>query len=191
LRKGDGALMRSYRIRRLLLPVLIAGVALGAATWPSLSAAAQAVKFSREGVGYELELPSSRWRAVERLDMHDHFEFVYGEDRSEGYLRVREYVVEAGTTPEDLFRREESFTLKWLPGYVVCAPCEGEKFSGKLSGAVFAYEYTGGGEVMAGRVYYLEVNRRSFYSLHFTGEAGKLRALKGQADSIARSFRLR
>lgn len=154
-------------------------------------ATAQTVTFTGEGVKYELELPSARWRPVPRLDVHDHVEFVYGGNRADGYLRLREYLVEAGTTPEDLFRREQSRTLQLLPGYVACAPCPGERFEGKLSGAVFAYEYTSGGEMMAGRVYYLEVSSRTFYSLHFTGESGKLRALKGQADLIARSFRLK
>jgi hypothetical protein len=159
------------------------------ALWPL--AAAQTVTFTGEGVKYELELPSARWRAVPRLDVHDHVEFVYGGDRADGYLRVREYLVEAGTTPKDLFRREESRTLRFLPGYVGCAPCEGERFEGRLGGGVFAYEYASGGELMAGRVYYLEVNQRTFYSLHFTGESEKLRALKGQADLIAGSFRLK
>lgn len=183
--------MRTYRIRRLLLPLLLTGLVLAAAIWLTLSAAAQAVTFTNKGVKYELELPSARWRAVPRLDVHDHFEFVYGDERREGYLRVREYFVETGTAPKDLFRREESRTLKFLPGYVGCAPCEGERFEGRLGGAVFAYQYTSGGELMAGRVYYLEVNRRTFYGLHFTGEAAKLRALKGQADAIAGSFRLK
>jgi len=174
-----------------LLPLLITIFVLTAAIRPTLSAAAQTVTFTREHVKYELELPSERWWAVPRLDVHEHFEFIYDGDRREGYLRVREYLVEPGTAPKDLFRREESRTLRFLPGYMGCAPCAGERFDGRLSGAVFAYEYTSGGELMVGRIYYLEVNRRTFYSLHFTGEAGKLRELDGQADSIARSFRLK
>ena len=158
---------------------------------PLAASLAQTTTFTREGVKYQLELPSARWRAVPRPDLHDHFDFVNGADRADGYMTVREYLVEAGTTPEDLFRQDQSRTLKLLPGYVACAPCEGERFEGTLSGAVFAYEYTRGGELMAGRVYYLRVNTRTFYSLHFTGESGKLRALKVQADLIARSFRLK
>lgn len=183
--------MRTYRIGRLLLPLLITVLVPMAATRPALSAAAQGVTFSREGVEYELKLPSGRWRAVPRLDVHEHYEFVNGDDRADGYLRVRKHTVEMGTTAEDLFRREESFTLKRLSGYVECAPCEGERFEGELSGVVFAYEYTAGGRRMAGRVYYLKVNTMTYYSLHFTGEAGELRELKGEADSIAASFRLK
>lgn len=161
------------------------------AAFLTLTVAAQTVTFTSEGVDYKLELPSARWRAVPRLDVHEHMEFVYGENRADGYLRVREYLVEVGTTPKDLFLREESRTLRFLPGYVGCAPCEGERFNGTLSGAVYAYEYTSGGRPMAGRIYYLQVDRRSFYSLHFTGEVRKLQALRGQIDSIARSFRVK
>lgn len=155
------------------------------------TAAAQTFTFTSEGVDYRLDLPSARWRAVPRLDVHGHVEFVYSENRADGYLRVREYLVAAGTTSEDLFRREESRTLRLLPGYVSCAPCEGERFEGRLGGAVFAYEYASGGKLMAGRIYYLEVNGRVFYSLHFTAGSEQLRALRGQADLIAGSFRLK
>ena len=157
----------------------------------SPAAAAQTVTFSAEGVKYQLDLPSARWRPVPRLDVHDHFEFVYGEARADGYLRVREYLAEEGATAEGLYRREQARTLKLLPSYVECAPSTGERFEGALGGAVFDYEYTEGGRPMAGRVYYLQAAARSFYSLHFTGGARKLRALRGELDSIARSFRLK
>ena len=154
-------------------------------------AAAQTATFSAEGVKYQLDLPSARWRPVPRLDVHDHFEFVYGEARADGYLRVREYLAETGATAEDLYRREQTRSLRSLPNYVECAPSTGERFEGALSAAVFDYEYTEGGRPMAGRVYYLRTGGRSFYSLHFTGEARKIRELRGELDSIARSFRLR
>lgn len=173
------------RRQRCLIAAVIA------AAFLALTAVAQTVTFTSEGVAYQLELPSTRWQAVPRVDVHQHFEFVYGGDRADGYLRVREHLVEAGTTAEDLFRREHARALNLLPGYVGCAPCEGERFEGRLSGAVFAYEYASGGRPMAGRIYYLRVNSRAFYSLHFTGESGKLHALKGQADLIAGSFRLK
>ena len=153
--------------------------------------AAQTVTFAREGVEYRLELPSPRWRAVERLDVHDHFDFVHGEDRDDGYLRVRKSLVGAGTTPKDLHLEDEARTLKLLPGYVACSTCEGEKFSGALSGAVFSYEYTSGGLPMAGRVYYLRVDARTYYTLHFTCNRKRIADVGVQADSIARSFRLK
>ena len=55
-------------------------------------------------------------------------EFVNG-DRLEGYLQIRKEVVDAGTTPSDLARRDLDQKLRFLPGFV-----EGkeEKFSGRL-----------------------------------------------------------
>jgi len=60
-----------------------------------------------------------------------------------------------------------------------------------LSGAVFSYEYTSAGKPMAGRIYYLQVDARTFYVLHFTCGRSKLADVQSQADSIARSFRLK
>lgn len=156
----------------------------------SLTAAAQAVTFEREGVEYRLELPSSRWQPVIRVDVHDHYDFINGEDRGDGYLRIRRSLVEAGATPKELHLADE-MNLKLLPGYVGCGPCEGETFSGRLDGAVFAYEFTSGGRRMAGHIYYLQVDARTYYILHFTCARKKLPDLWAQADSIARSFMLR
>jgi hypothetical protein len=155
-----------------------------------ITVAAQAVTFEREGVEYGLELPSSRWRAVRRVDVHDHFDFVNGADRADGLLRVRRSLVEAGVKPKELHLADE-LDLKLLPGYVTCGSCEGEAFSGRLGGAVFAYEFTSGGRPMAGRIYYLQVDARTYYILHFTCERRRLAGALPEADSIARSFRLR
>ena len=155
-----------------------------------LSAAAQTVTFEREGVEYRLELPSSRWQAVRRVDVHDHFDFVNGEDRADGLLRIRRSLVEAGATPQELHLADEP-NLKLLPGYVGCGSCEGETLSGRPGGVVFAYEFTSGGRRMAGRIYYLQIDARTYYILHFTCDRKKLPDLWAQADSIARSLRLR
>lgn len=44
---------------------------------------------------------------------------------------------------------------------------------------------------MEGRIYYLEVDKRTFYILHFTVASEKLASLLEQMDFIARSFRLK
>lgn len=157
----------------------------------SLTAAAQTVRFDREGVEYRLELPSSEWKAVPRLDVHEHVEFIYGDEQKNGYLRLRKNMVDAGTTATDLFSRDEKWSLHFLPGYVICGECKGEKFDGNLSGMTFSFEYTSGGKLMAGRIYYLQVNNRIFYTLHFTAARDKLQDLSSQMESIARSFRLK
>jgi hypothetical protein len=153
--------------------------------------AAQTQTFDREGIEYRVDLPSPAWKAVSRLDVHDHVEFVYENDKTDGYLRLRKNQVDSGTNASDLFRRDEKWDLRSLPGYVVCGECEGEQFSGNLSGLVFSYEYTSGGRQMAGRIYYLQVDKRIFYTLHFTVRRDKLQNLREQMDSIARSFRLK
>src|SRR3712207_5816752 len=97
------------------------------------TAGAQATSFERDGVEYRLELPSPTWRAVRRVDVHDHYDFANGEDRDDGYLRVRRSLVEAGTTAKDLYLRDEA-ALKLLPGFVACGACGGEPFNGAPSG---------------------------------------------------------
>ena len=137
---------------------------------------------------YTLELPSPTWRAITRPDSaHEHTEFVYG-DRSDGYLRIRKEVVDEGTTPAALSRRDHELKLRFLAGYV-----EGkeENFPGRLKGVASSYEFTGGGKPMLGRIYYLQADSRTIYVLHFTGARDKLMRIRNQTDSIARSFQLK
>src|SRR5688572_28778113 len=157
----------------------------------SLNANAQTQTFTREGVEYVLDLPSSSWRAVSRVDVHEHLEFVNGEDHSNGYLRLRKKLVTADTTSEDLFREAEKWELQKLAGYVVCSGGKGTDFSGQLKGTVFSYEFVNQGSGMDGRIYYLRLDKRTFYILHFTVASEKLPSLRDQMDSIAGSFRLK
>jgi hypothetical protein len=157
----------------------------------SLTANAQSQTFTRAGLDYALDLPSPAWRAVARLDIHDHMEFIFGEDYSNGYLRLRKKFVATGATASDLFRYDEKWELQFLPGYVVCSDGRGTEFAGHLTGTVFSYEYTNNGRNMDGRIYYLRLDNRTFYTLHFTIASDKLQSLRDQMDSIARSFRLK
>jgi hypothetical protein len=157
----------------------------------SMNANAQTQTFTREGVEYVLDLPSSSWRAVSRVDVHEHLEFVNGDDYSNGYLRLRKKVVTPDTTSEDLFREAEKWELQKLPGYVVCSGGKGTAFSGQLKGTVFSYEFINQGRNMDGRIYYLRLDSRTFYILQFTVASAKLPSLRDQMDSIARSFRLK
>jgi hypothetical protein len=157
----------------------------------SMSATAQTQPFTRNGLDYALDIPSPSWRAVSRLDVHEHAEFIYGDDYSNGYLRVRKKFVAPGSSAEDLFRYDEQWQLQSLPGYVVCSNGRGTEFEGHLSGTVFSYEYINKGRNMDGRIYYLQLNTRTFYALHFTVAGDKLQSLRDQMDAIARSFRLK
>jgi len=56
---------------------------------------------------------------------------------------------------------------------------------------VFSYEFVNQGRNMDGRIYYLRLDSRTFYILHFTVASQKLPSLRDQMDSIARSFRLK
>ena len=137
---------------------------------------------------YEVELPSQTWKATPRAESaHQHIEFIYGE-RSDGYLRLRKEVVEAGTPLSELARREQDLKLRYLPGFV---GGKEERFAGRLSGITASYEYTSAGKPMAGRIYYLQADNRTVYALHFTARAERLQAIRNQTDAIARSFRLK
>jgi hypothetical protein len=156
-----------------------------------ISADAQTQTFTREGVEYVLDLPSPSWRAVSRVDVHDHLEFVNGDDYNNGYLRLRKKLVTRDSTAEDLFREAEKWELQKLPGYVVCSGGQGTEFNGQLKGTVFSYEFVNQGRNMDGRIYFLRLDNRTFYVLHFTVASEKLPSLREQMDSIARSFRLK
>jgi len=144
--------------------------------------------FTTDDLEYVLELPSPDWQAVSRLDVHHHFEFVYGNDSANGYLQIRKILVNAGTTASALFERDEKWELQKLAGYVMCS---GTAFKGQLSGTVFWYEYASGGRLMFGNVYYLQIDNSTFYSLRFTGARDKLPILRNQMDFIAGSFHLK
>jgi hypothetical protein len=128
------------------------------------------------------------WKRVSEPDEgHEHAEFVYG-DRLDGYLQVRKEIVDAGTTPADLARRDQDQKFRFIPGFV-----EGkqEPFSGRLNGVTISYEFVKTGKPMLGRIYYLQGDNRTIYALRFTGLRDKLARIRNQTDSIARTFRLK
>lgn len=154
----------------------------------STSLAAAQQSFTSDDVDYIIELPSNEWRVISEPDgVHEHAEFVYG-DRLDGYLQIRKEVVDAGTTPSDLARRDMDQKLRFLPGFV-----EGkeEPFKGRLNGVTVSYEFIKTGKPMMGRIYYLQADNRTIYALRFTGLRDKLARIRNQTDLIARSFRLK
>ena len=154
--------------------------------WGAAAAAQEDGPYTKESEEYSVELPSARWKAVPRPDgAHQHTEFIYG-DRSDGYLRIRKEVVEAGSNLSEVARREEDVKLRFMPGFV---GGKQERFAGRLNGLVSNYEYTQAGKSMAGRVYYLQADSRTIYALHFTGLRDRLQFIQNQTDAIARSFK--
>ncbi len=157
----------------------------------TLTVSAQTQSFSREGVEFEMQFPSPSWRAVTRVDVHEHVEFINGTETGNGYLRLRKKLVATGTTAAALFAEEEKLNLSRLRGYVVCSAGKGTEFSGLLNGTWYSYEFVKDGTNMDGRIYYLRADDRTFYVLHFTVNSEKLPRLRPEMDFIARSFRLK
>ncbi|MEK6280316.1 MAG: hypothetical protein AABN95_08155 [Acidobacteriota bacterium] len=144
--------------------------------------------YTSDHVEYVLEIPSAQWRVISEPDAaHEHAEFVFG-DRLDGHLQIRKEVVDAGTEPSDLARRDLDQKLRFLPGFV-----EGkeEKFSGRLTGVTVSYEFVKTAKPMMGRIYYLQADNRTIYVLRFTGLRDKLARIRNQTDFIARSFKLK
>jgi hypothetical protein len=144
--------------------------------------------YSNEQIDYTIELPSPMWRVISEPDAaHEHAEFVNG-DRLDGHLQIRKELVDAGTTPSDLARRDMDQKLRFLPGFV-----EGkeESFKGRLNGVTVSYEFVKTAKPMMGRIYYLQADNRTIYALRFTGLRDKLARIRNQTDLMARSFKLK
>jgi hypothetical protein len=175
-------------MRRLTISLALILTALALAPF-STATAQTPLTYTNDNVEYTLELPSATWRVTSEPDsVHQHAEFINGPDRKDGHLRIRKEVVDAGTTASELARRDQDQKLRFQPGYI-----EGkeEKFAGRLSGATISYEFTSGGKPMTGRIYYLQADNRTIYTLRFTGFRDKLSRIRNQTDAIARSFRLK
>lgn len=144
--------------------------------------------FTSDRLDYTFELPSPTWKTISEPDAaHSHIEFVYG-DRLDGYLQVRKEMVESGVTPAELARRDQDLKLRFLPGFVEGAQ---DPFNGRLDGVTMSYEFVKAGKPMLGRVYYLQADPRTIYTLRFSGLKDKLGRIRNQTDLIARSFKLK
>jgi hypothetical protein len=144
--------------------------------------------YTNDKVDYTFELPSATWHAIIEPDAaHEHPEFVYG-DRLDGFLTIRKEVVDAGTTPAEVARRDQDLRLRFLPGFIEGKP---ETFNGRLDGVTISYEFVRTGKPMLGRTYYLQADNRTIYALRFTGLKDKLGRIRNQTDQIARTFKLK
>ena len=142
--------------------------------------------YTHEKVEYTFDIPSPTWRSIVDPDANQqHPEFVYG-DRLDGYLTIRKEVVDAGTTPAELARRDQDLRLRFLPGFV---DGKQEAFNGRLDGVTMSYEFVRTGKPMLGRTYYLQADNRTIYALRFTGLRDKISRIRNQTDLIARTFK--
>lgn len=153
----------------------------------AVSAFAQTQSFSDANAGYTFDLPETGWKMTTKPSaLSPNVEYVFN-DRRDGHLEVRRLNLSASDTLTDLMRDEE-VKLQFLKGYVAGKE---EPFAGKMRGTVFNYEYVAAGRNMSGRFYFLKADDQSVYVLRFTGERDKLRTIRNQTDSIARTFELK
>jgi hypothetical protein len=148
---------------------------------------AQNDTFSDANVEYSFDLPEAVWKqTVKPSTTSPNVEYVYG-DRTNGHLEVRKISLKAGDLLADTIRSEEQ-RLQFQPGFVAGKV---EEFKGSLDGKVFNYEFVRSGRNMSGRFYFLKADDKTVYVLRFTGERDKLRSVRNQTDSIARTFSLK
>jgi hypothetical protein len=174
--KAQQRFYRSAALVAFTLIVVFSGPAFG-----------QSDSFRDPNVDYTFELPDPRWKmTVKPSSTSPNVEYVYG-DRRDGHLEIRKLQVGKTDIISDVIRDEEQ-KLQFRPGYVAGRE---ENFGGFLKGAVFNFEYVGAGRNMSGRFYFLRADDNSVYVLRFIGERDKLKSLRNQTDSIARTFNIR
>jgi hypothetical protein len=150
--------------------------------------AQQNLTFSDLNTAYTFDLPEAAWKqTVKPTAGNGNVEYVYG-DRRDGHLEIRKITIASGELLSDVIRREQEQKLQFLPGYV---PGKEENFAGALKGRVFNFEYVRAGRNISGRFYFLKSDDTTVYVVRFTGEREKLKTLRNQTDSIARTFKLK
>jgi hypothetical protein len=165
------------RIKKIIL--LTGLVLLG-----SICISAQTDTFSDPNVDYSFALPDAAWKMISKPSATSpNVEYVYN-DRHDAYMTIRKLSVAKDSFMTDVIRDEEQ-KLQFLPGYVAGKE---EIFSGIFKGNAFNYEFVTAGRPMAGRFYFLRTNDTTVYVLRFTGERDKMKSIRNQTDSIARTF---
>ncbi len=162
---------------RHLMPVLMLVAA-------AMAAFGQDSAFSDPLVDYSFQLPDAKWKMTVKPSATDlSVEYVFG-DRRNGHLEVRKQTTTKNALLTDLVRDEEQ-KLMFRLGF---AAGREENFTGKLKGTIYNFEYVASGRTMAGRFYFLRSGDSTVYVLRFTGLKDSLKSLRGQTDSIARTF---
>lgn len=153
----------------------------------AVSAVAQGDSFSDPNAAYSFDIPDAKWKmTVKPTVASPSVEYVYG-DRNDGHVEVRKLTVAKDAVLGDVIRGEEQ-KLQFFPGYVAGKQ---EVFRGRLGGAVFNFEFVRAGRPMSGRYYFLKSDDNTVYVVRFTGFTDKLRSIRNQTDSIARTFQVK
>ena len=140
--------------------------------------------FSDPNVDYSFALPDAAWKLIAKPSATSpNVEYVYN-DRREAHLAVRKLTVEKNAFLTDVIRDEEQ-KVQFLPGFVAGKE---ENFTGNFKGNVFNFEYVSSGRNASGRFYFLRTNDTTVYLLRFTGDRDRLKSIRNQTDSIARTF---
>ena len=152
-----------------------------------IGALAQESTFSDPNVDYSFVVPEPGWKQIIKPSATSpNVEYVYN-DRRDGHFEVRKLTVTKDAYLTDIMRDEET-KLQFLPGYVAGKE---ENFSGAMRGSVFNYEFLRTGRNMSGRFYFLRADDTTVYVLRFTGERDRLKSIRNQTDSIARTFSIK
>ena len=151
------------------------------------SVLAQSGTFSDPNVDYTFDLPEAAWKmTVKPSTTTPNVEYVFN-DRRDGHFEVRKLPILKNDTLADVIRDEEA-KLQFLPGFVAG---QEENFAGNYRGTVFNYEFVRAGRAMSGRFYFLKAADNVLYVLRFTGERDKLKSIRNQTDSIARTCKVK
>lgn len=176
MRNPDITAMRTKRVS-LLSPILLA-------LFAAASAFGQISNFSDPHVDYSFDIPDERWKITLRPSpAKPNVEYVFI-DRNDGHLEVRKMPFGKDALLSETIRDEE-MKLQFLPGFVAGKE---ENFVGKLRGTIYNFEYVKNGRPMAGRFYFLRAGEDTLYVLRFMGFRDRLRSIRNQTDSIARTF---
>jgi hypothetical protein len=135
---------------------------------------------------YSFDLPNATWRVISAKDEPE-TELVYG-DRTDGFLEIRKIPIASNAVLAEVIDREQNQKLQFLPNFV---NGKEETFKGNLNGKIANYEFTRSGNPMIGRAYFLQADDKTVYVLRFTGSRDKLRLIRNQTDSIARTFKVK
>jgi hypothetical protein len=153
----------------------------------ALTSVAQGNAFSDPNAAYSFDIPDAKWKmTVKPTVASPGVEYVFG-DRNDGHIEVRRLTVAKDAILGDIVRGEEQ-KLQFLPGYVAGKQ---EVFRGRLNGAVFNFEFVRAGRPMSGRYYFLIADPNTVYVLRFSGFTDKLKSIRNQTDSMARTFAIK